>query len=164
MNTVEYGPLRVQPAIAADADDLAPLLRPADLAELKAHPYAPEDPAKALQQAVMTSDDCFVALDNTNGKPVCLFGVNRISPLFGTIWLLGSNGLDQHKLLFLRHSRPWLEALGQQYPVLGNIVLDTNTLHINWLKWLGFTFLKHHKGLGRNGEGFYEFCKLCATH
>lgn len=160
MNNVDYPKVRVQLAIQADADELAPILRPADRQELAAYPGAPKDPVEALQKAVMTSEACYVGIDKALNKPFCLFGISRVSPLYGAIWLLGSPGLDQHKWLFLRESPKWLKGLAQQYSVIGNIVLDSNTLHINWLRWLGFTFIKHHRGIGNNGEGFYEFCML----
>lgn len=154
--------IRVQPAIAADADDLAPILRPADLAEIQAIPGISPRPDEALRHGIMVSDNCFVALDIPSGLPICLFGATKVTEEYGAIWLMGSHLLDKHKWLFLRESRNWVHSFHQVHPALGNLVLDTNTLHINWLRWLGFTFIKHHQNYGRNGEGFFEFVKVCA--
>lgn len=161
-NVVEYKKIRVQTAIAADAEELAPLLRPADLAELKAIPGAPSDPAEALIKSVMETDDCYVAQEIESGKPICIFGVKKESPRFGSIWLMGSDLIEKHKWTFLKESKKWLWAFHGQNQILGNYVMEANTLHVQWLKWLKFRFLRRHKGFGKNGEDFIEFVK-CVT-
>lgn len=160
---VDYPNLRVQPAILADAAELAAELRPDDAREVAALPLLKLTPVVALEKSIMESEDCYVVKEQLTAKPVCLFGAVPQTPEFALIWMMGSTRLDHHKITFLRHSRSWVEGFLKRYNCVGNFVLDTNKLHVDWLRWLGFTFIRHHKGVGANGEGFYEFIKLCAT-
>ena len=83
-----------------------------------------------------------------------MFGV---SPHFeegiGFIWLLGTDEIKDISWQFLRESREWLEKISSPYKMVCNMVHEENTVHIKWLKFLGFTFLKRTKP-------FIEFARI----
>ncbi len=60
----------------------------------------------------------------------------------GSVWLLGSRELVAHSEYFIRHSRYWIDKLQERYRVLWSYVDVRNEVHINWLEWCGFTFLR----------------------
>ena len=72
---------------------------------------------------------------------------------------MGSDAIKSIRFVFLRHSKTWLKQLFTGFELLGNFVDARNTLHIEWLRWLGFRFLRKAR-IGRNGEEFLEFVKL----
>lgn len=152
----DYGVLRVRPAALADAEALAPRLRPADLREIAAR--SGEAPVEVLRRGV-GAGKCY-AIESHSGDVVALFGVSPShEPKLGIVWLLGSEELVRHKTTFLRHSREWLARLAEGYALLGNLVDERNTVHVRWLQWLGFRFLRRIP-LGRNGETFIEFVRI----
>ena len=59
---------------------------------------------------------------------------------------------------FLRHSRPLLTQLFADYDALYNYTYERNTVHHNWLRWLGFVFLRRVELTPNNF--FYEFVKV----
>lgn len=126
-------------------------LRPADLLEIR---ESGNTPMEALQVGFVKSQPCYTA--TVDGKPVAMFGVAPAThePGVGVVWLLGTEGLLPEKFGFLRLSRPWLDRLGESYRLLGNRVHQDNLVHIQWLSWLGFTFLK------QTGP-FIEFARIC---
>jgi hypothetical protein len=92
-----------------------------------------------------------------------MFGAVPCSDLDGDVWLLGTDALATRPLAgqFLRQSRFWLTALHEGCaPILHNVIDARNTLHIRWLQWLGFTFIKRHEVFGVEGRPFLEFMRL----
>lgn len=142
-----------------DVHDLAPHLRQADRDELEACGIAPFDALHAGLQ----SEPCMTILHR--GQPAVMFGVMR-GPAFwhlerGAVWLLGSDAIDtSFALPFLRYSRAWLERIAEKYDLLYNVVDERNTVHIRWLKWLGFTFIARHEHFGVAKFPFLEFTKI----
>ena len=136
----------------SSSDDLSYLsdhLRLADRKELEAHGVPP---LPALTMGFQSSLPCYT-IEN-EGSPVAMFGV---SPHFeegmGFIWLLGTDEISKISRQFLRESRDWLEKISSPYTMVCNKVHEENTVHIKWLKFLGFTFLKHTKP-------FIEFSRI----
>jgi hypothetical protein len=85
-----------------------------------------------------------------------MFGVSKE----GAIWLLASDDIHRIRFSFLRESRKVIDFLNQKYPKLWNYVDSRNQLHLRWLKWCGFIFLRK-VNYGVNQKPFYEFIKLC---
>jgi hypothetical protein len=112
-----------------------------------------------LLDGIVRSSQCY-AVELASGEVAALFGVAP-SPeaRLGSVWMLGSDALFSIRLTFLRHSRRWVETLFRDYTLLGNFVDERNTVHVQWLKWLGFRFLRRAP-IGRNGEVFLEFVRL----
>lgn len=70
----------------------------------------------------------------------------------GNVWLLGTPAIEDIKVPFLRQSRSWLDRISKGFTGLRNHVHENNVLHIRWLRWLEFTFIRRH-------NGFMEFAK-----
>ena len=81
----------------------------------------------------------------------------------GAIWLLATPDIKRIRFSFLRESRKVVNLLNHKYKVLWNFVDCRNELHLRWLKWCGFTFLRK-LNYGVNQKPFYEFIKLCVSH
>lgn len=96
--------------------------------------------AYRLLRDAIDSEDTRVGV--ANGEIVCLFGVEPQSVIGrgGTPWMVSTDAILKHKVVFLKHSRLWIEAMRQKYGHLTNFVDDRNTVSKRWLKWLGFEF------------------------
>lgn len=161
---IDYGVAKVRPATPADADSLAPRLRQADLNEIAA--ATDESPVAVLRRGVEESGVCFAIVSPSDPSEVWgLFGSTPLpaSPLVGSVWLLGSDQLTRIAYRFLRQSKPWLDRLFGDRKLLCNVVDARNTVHVRWLRWLGFRFVSRRENFGRNGEAFIEFCKIKET-
>ena len=152
--------IEIQPAIFGHADILSPRLREADLQEIKAS--VGKDPLVILKNGIAWSDPCYTIIDKVN--PLAIFGVvpDLHTASVGRIWFLGSDELFNHSYKFLRHSREWIDKLHQRYPTLWNYVDARNEVHIRWLKWCGFTFLRRIEDYGVERRLFYEFERVAA--
>jgi len=143
-------------AKGGDADDLAPKLREADLQEIQAN--LGEDPLIVLERGVAWSDPCYAIVDEED-RPLALFGAvpDPHRAEVGMVWLLASDELVKHPFFVLRNSRKWIERLHRRYRVLWNFVDARNEVHIRWLKWCDFTFLRKVDAYGFEQRPFYEF-------
>ena len=159
MTPINYGVAILRRAHPGDAADLAPRLRRADLAEIAAGGMG--TPLEALLLGVR-SGTCYAIVDPQLGTQVYgMFGVVPLpgNPEVGLVWLLGSDELTRISYHFLRNSREWLARLSAPYKLLCNCIDSRNTVHIRWLRWLGFTFL-NPQPRGVHGETFIEFLKI----
>lgn len=138
-----------------DVVQMAPRLRQADKDEVWASGgYLPED---ALRASYRASQPCF-AFRGPAG-PQALFGVAPMYENVGAIWLLGTDAIDTTPITFLRWSRRFLPFLIEPYDMVCNLVHTRNTVHIKWLRWLGFCFIREVKH-GPEHQSFYEFARL----
>lgn len=149
--------IEVRPTIQGDAESLAPRMREADKAEVKAasgkHPYL------VLLEGIEASEQAYTAL--VDGEPIAIFGVCPTdNPSVGVVWLLGSDVISAHRIDFLRKSRDWVERFQSKYPVLCNSIDARNTVHIKWLQWLGFTFIQELQNHGVEHRLFYQFVRI----
>lgn len=146
----------VRPAHIVDAAELALKLRQADLQEIKS--AVGEDPLVLLEQSIAWSDPCF-SIIGEGSNPIAIFGVvpDSCAADVGRIWFLGSDELIHHSITFLRYSREWIDRLHERYPTLWNYVDARNEVHIRWLKWCGFAFLRRIEEYGVEQRPFYEF-------
>ncbi len=153
--------LKVRLTIAIDAKKLAPKLRQADIKEIKA--ATGETPLFTLENGIYRSDSCYTIVDEDD-KPLAIFGTvpdsNRNDT--GRVWLLGSDELVKHSLFFLRNSHKWVVKLHQRYNILWNYIDARNEVHIRWLKWCGFNFIRRIEKYGVEQRPFYEFEKVDA--
>jgi hypothetical protein len=78
----------------------------------------------------------------------------------GSIWLLATDDIEKYQITFLRHSKKVLKELQQDYLALHNYVDARNSLHIKWLKWMGFTFINKLDRFGVEQRPFYEFVRI----
>lgn len=142
-----------------DADYLAPRLRERDRAEVAA--ASGRDPLSALMYSAEHSDLLCTVVD-AGGRPVGMFGASAVDDDSASVWLLGSDALVQPPLRreFLREGGRFLDHLHAFRPLLFNYVDARNTVHIRWLKWVGFTFIKLHQHYGVEQRPFWEFVRI----
>jgi hypothetical protein len=143
-----------------DAEKLAPLLRAADLQEIAAATVL--SPLDCLRAGAEISVPACTIIGNEYDV-AGIFGVNP-QPFGGRVWMFGSDELTRNPLKrqFLKECKQYLAGMERMYPCLFNHVDERNTVHIKWLRWMGFTFIRR-KPFGPQGLPFLEFIKLCAT-
>jgi hypothetical protein len=148
----------IREARVADAVALAPRLREADRRECIANTGI--TPEFILPHSVATPGSTW-ALE-ANGECIGLFGVDTVfgHPQFGIIWMVTSDEILKHRRQLLRDTPVLLDKIHQTYPLLGNHVDARNTVHIRWLKWLGFSMLRVLPEFGAERRPFIEFAKL----
>jgi hypothetical protein len=156
--------MTTRPATRHDAANLAPRLRAADVAELKAATGA--TPLEGLQSGFKVSEICMVA--EIDGEVISMFGVARddevnkaLGLFYGNVWFLGSPESVSDAKFFMRESRAWLKTIGVYYDALGNAVDARNTKHVKWIKAMGFEFIDTFNNYGPEGHTFLRFYKTC---
>ena len=95
---------------------------------------------------------------NADCKPVAMLGVVP-NGLIGFIWMVGTDDLKKISLSFLRNSKDVCDVLKSKHQILHNYVDKRNKLHINWLKWMGFSII-NEVNYGIEIRKFYEFVKI----
>lgn len=133
-------------------------LRERDVEELESVGTTPLD---ALSFGFHHSKPCYTLL-NASGEVVGMMGVGQGALQgMGAIWMLGSTGIEKIPMTFLRNSKKLLDRMCEETDYIGfyNYVYSKNQLHIDWLKWLGFSFLRTVQ-LGPYNRDFIEFVKL----
>lgn len=142
-----------------DALELVEYMRPEDKEECMA--LVDGDLAMHLMASVHNCSRCFTVRD-PEGKLILMFGVATYptEQRTGVVWLLGTTLMEKYSYDFIRQSKFWLnELFGNHYDLLCNVVYHKNELHIRWLKWLGFKFIRK-VAIGKKGEHFIEFFKV----
>ena len=147
----------VRQATRQDALELAPLLRQADIMEIEA--ASGLSPEAALLHGVECGRPTLSFVDPKGGL-AGMFGVTPTDdPLVGAVWMLSSGAIERYPIHFLRRCRPWVDKFHEAYPVLMNYVDQRNDVHIRWLKWMGFTFVRLVP-YGVNQLPFYEIVRV----
>ena len=141
------------------ADSIATNMRQEDLNEIQA--MGVPDPHEALRKGMVHSKpECYTA--SVKGVPIAMFGVVPFDddPKFGSIWLLGTDRIKTEvPISFLKKSRKVLPTLIEPYEMVCNVVDKRNEVHIKWIKWLGFSFIRETI-CGPENRPFYEFARL----
>ena len=142
----------------SDVQAIAPKLRQADLDEIEA---LGEDPEDALSKSYFGSKPrCYTA--EHKEVPMAMFGVVPFAdnPKWGSIWLLGTDDVtNKAPISFLKWTKLFFPTLIEPYEMVCNIVDKRNTVHIKWIKWLGFSFVREVTA-GPHNKTFYEFARL----
>ena len=149
----------IKPATVELAFQTAPLLRWQDKRELLACGL---DPILGLVTSVEASEKP-VAFFTPEGDVACFAGVSREDEISGIVWLLATPAITRIPVLFCKEAREWI---GRQtgFKVLHNAADPRNTLHMRFLKYLGFKKL-NYLPVGPKGTTFVEFAKIvpCAN-
>ena len=96
---------------------------------------------------------------NPKNKPVGIFGVDDLGNGIGAIWLLATKDLAKIQIAFLKECREVIKFLNTKYKILWNFVDCRNQLHIKWLKWCGFKFIRRlNRGVLQ--KPFYEIIRI----
>ncbi|MAK29815.1 phage protein Gp13 family protein [Acinetobacter sp.] len=149
-----------------DAIDMAHNVRSADCNEIKALRGSNYDMVEVLKDGIEMSD-CPKTVE-FNKEPIAIFGIVQSQDIdikLGWVWLLGTNKIKDIKIQFLRESKKHLQEQEQDYDVIANYVDVRNEVHIKWLRWLGFNFIRKIESHGAEQRPFYEFARInqCAT-
>lgn len=141
-----------------DVNEVANSMREADKREVKS--MTGSSPFEALLRGYENSNPC-LTLVGDGGELVGMCGVAPTEEQgVGAIWMLGTNHLTKYAAPFIRHSREAIDTLMVNYQLVFNLVDARNTLHVKWLRWAGFTFLKKHDECGVDKIPAYEFIRL----
>lgn len=128
----------IVPAALAHAEALAPRLRAADVAEVRA---LGDEPIDALLASVAHSSVAYATF--FDGEPAALCGVVPCAQTLlgdsgvGCVWMLSGHACSAHPKHFLRTSRVITDVLLGRYAVLGNIIDARYTGALRWAAWLG---------------------------
>ena len=150
----------VRPAVLQDAALVADGMRQEDIDEVQAQSGC--SPRGGLLYCYFMSKPCMTMVSR-HGEPVTMWGVVPEGETAGRIWMLGRQAMledSSDKHYFLRESKIQLEKLHEQYPVLFNVVDARNEVHVRWIQWMGFTFIRKHPQWGPEGRLFYEFVRI----
>ena len=139
-----------------DIKYLAPRLRQSDKEEILAG--IGSTPYHALLTGYLNCAIVFTIV-NPKNKPVGIFGVTDCGNGTGVIWLLATDGLAKIQIAFLKECREVVKVLNKKYKILWNFVDCRNQLHIKWLKWCGFKFLRK-TNYGVLQKPFYEIIRI----
>lgn len=144
-------------SVLSDIPYVAQHLREADRQEIKA--TSGDDPTLVLLRGFLESQPCYTIV-SAEGTPIGLFGVVPTGePMMGSCWAVMTDEIKTIRFEFLRNCRAVLDHLNLQWPILFNHVDQRNTLHIKWLKVMGFTFLSTAPR-GVEGRPFIEFVRV----
>ena len=130
------GQVTIIPATKDHARQLAPLMRSADQAEVRASDGM--SPAEALEYSLRVSDEAYTGF--IDGELACLFGVVRGPFLTGaaTPWLLTTSVVQRKPRAFLRASREVIADWMGKYPVLVQQVDARYEQALRWAARVGF--------------------------
>lgn len=83
---------------------------------------------------------------DTERGPVCVLGVTPSdTPEVGVVWALASEAARPRWRFAVRHTEAVLTEMSSGYSVLSNFKDSRNIQQINWLRKLGFVFIKSHQ-------------------
>lgn len=146
--------MTVRKATEADALSLADRLREADLKEIESQGGKAVD---SLLRGIRSTDPTYVAVDK-DGVPHIIFGTAPShTPVLGFVWMMATPAIRRCWVRLLRETPHWIDTMAEPYEVLANAVHADNKVHIRWLKWAGFVFLRK---IEIYGEDFYEFARM----
>ena len=146
----------VRDSVLHDCQVIAENIREDDRREILA--MSGGEPLEAMVAGFIHSDKPRTVL--VGETPVAMFGSGEVEPGVGVVWLLGTDGIEDISIQFLRESKHWLEQLHDKYEMLFNYVDERNTVHIKWLRWLGFKFINRHEQFGVENRPFIEFVRI----
>jgi len=147
----------VRASTQEDVDFLADNLRHEDAREVVASHGSTKE---ALQVGFDESDECWTIVVTDTNEIAGMYGVGRQDDMTGVAWLLTTPAIQKVWLPFLRGSRKWVNDINKKYPILTNAVDAEYELAINWLKFVGFTFIKRHDTWGVGNKPFLEFVRI----
>lgn len=140
-----------------DVADVASRLRKADRDEGRA--LLGVDPALYLPYAF--DPERTWVIFNAKGENVALAGVYPMQDdLLGQVWMVSTDKLLDHQIEFLKYTPKFIDMLHETYPILFNWIDERNKVHIKWLQWCGFTFIRRNETWGAEGLPFLTFCRI----
>ena len=143
-----------------DCAYIAERMRQEDVDEVRAS--SGDCPMTAMTKGFAASYPPLTVVKN-HTIPVAMFGsvpdyTGGVSKC--VIWLLGTDEIWDIRFQFLRESAMWVDAISRDYEFAYNLIDKRNKLHIRWLKWLGFKFVREIPNHGHEGLPFLEFARI----
>jgi hypothetical protein len=156
MSVTEY---RIDDAVLEDAMLMAHKMRVSDVKEIWASHRL--RPLEALAHCIRNAERARTG--RVDGEIACIFGISRqnLLGMVGTIWMLGTNLLEQHGIKFLRENKREIIDLSAEFTIIENYCDARNTVTIRWLEWLGFT-VEEAQPYGAYNMPFHRFHKKVA--
>ena len=149
-----------RPSTLQDVAVVADNMRQEDIDECKAQ--SGDCPKGSMLYCYFKSDPCMTMISR-NGYVMGMWGVVPETETAGRIWMLGCNRMVDDKKdreWFLEEGKRSLARIQKRYPVLVNVVDARNKVHVRWIRWMGFTFIRKHPQWGPEGRLFYEFVRI----
>lgn len=141
----------IRPLQKGDVTELSITMRQEDRDEIM-HSSG-SSPLSALVTGVSLSSS--VHTIEWDGRVVAIFGVcGTPGHEVGVPWMLGTDDIQRCRKSLLRGCRAVVDGYTKDFPYLTNACWSKNVVHIDWIKWLGFTFEGSDL---RNGETFLHF-------
>jgi hypothetical protein len=149
--------VHVRQSTQEDVEYLCDNLRPEDREEVLASHGTTRE---ALQTGFDESEECWTIIVTDTDEIAGIYGLSEYDETMAIPWLLTTPAIKKVWLPFLRGSRKWVEEANQKYPLLTNAVDADYTVAINWLRFVGFTFIKKHEKWGVGNKPFLEFVRI----
>ncbi|QIG74587.1 putative internal virion protein [Rhizobium phage RHph_I20] len=147
-----------------DALALAKTLRPEDIREIKSTMDGEHSLEAVLLFNIAASTKAFTAIDRATEGVIAMFGVAPAGNGTGSIWMHGSELMRKHSISVARQTKHFAGLLHRDYEILSNWADLRNEVHINWLRWLGFRFLRVSTSFSNDGSPFVEFFRKGNSH
>lgn len=113
-------------------------LRPEDIEELVvATPFS--EPTSALLYTIAHDENTSVAYDHISGEVFMYYGCASVGNI-GMPWMVATPLLDKYIYSMVKEGKKIVSEMLAKHPILLNYVDARNTTHIQWLKWMGFSF------------------------
>ena len=145
----------IRKANASDIMKLAENMREADKQEVEA--LTGLDPLAALSLGLFHSDVCWAGYGD-DGEIVGIWGITPVVPnAVGSVWLLSTDAIKGYGRELIRDGSKWLDEQNALYPVLTNVVTESNDVHIRLIKHLGFEFKEPIDNYGAAGVRVLPF-------
>ena len=146
----------VREAEKGDGYELGPSLRQADKDEIYAATGV-DNPGEVLESSLWHSDKCWtVTIDD---EPIAIFGCTEDEDNIASVWMLGSDQIENVRWQFLRESKTWIKKLAKDFSMLWACADARNTKHTDWYTWLGFE-IAHTKPHGPARLPFHRIVYL----
>ncbi len=134
-------------------------LRHADCQEIEAG--SGKTPLQALGDSVDISSECYTLFETQTMLPFAILGIApSTSPIATHIWCLGTEDISRLSVGFLKVSVAFVSKFQNQYPILTNVCDCRNTVHLRYLEWLKFKFIRILPTFGVERRPFVEFCRI----
>lgn len=152
--------ITIYPTMPEDVRPIALNLRQADRDEIQAG--SGRSPLQVVGDSVGCSTEVYTIFETKTMLPCAIFGIapSHYAPLATQIWCLGTDKLSFVGVGFLKASVFYINKFQKQYPVLTNVVDCRNTVHIRYLEWLKFKFIRILPTYGVEQRPFVEFCRI----
>lgn len=144
----------VRAATVGDALRIAPILRKKDRLEVQA--ASGKSPGVVLPLAFAAPGADVIYATTRDGAPILIAGITPTAPNVAAIWMLGTNLLEDYAFPFTREALRKVNEWHKTYPLLWNRAWEGNDLHVKWLRFMGFTFLRR---FDLRGYPFIEFAR-----